>query len=98
MSYYINDTMSISSDPSYAEMCGGLGLTGVMNCEFIRTDDALYLMDINPRFSAGVSFSKMAGYDFVMADAACYQADDLAPLSSVKAGAVFVKRFCDFSG
>lgn len=42
-----------------------LGLIGVYNMEFIKTESEYYLMDINPRFSAGVAFSNLAGYDFV---------------------------------
>lgn len=79
-----------------SEMCEGLGLTGVMNCEFIRNETDLYLMDINPRFSAGVSFSRMAGYDFVTADVACYMGSEVAPASRLSVGAVFVKRFSDY--
>ena len=81
-----------------AEMCEGLGLTGVMNCEFIRKGNDLYLMDINPRFSAGVSFSRIAGYDFVAADINCYCAGDIRQEYTIKIGSVLVKRFCDFAG
>ena len=84
--------------PAVAEMCEGLGLTGVMNCEFIRKGGQLYLMDINPRFSAGVSFSKLAGYDFVAADVACYVESEVASGPRLSIGAVFVKRFCDYTG
>lgn len=42
-----------------------LGLKGVYNMEFIQTGNGYFLMDINPRFSAGVAFSNLAGYDFV---------------------------------
>jgi len=38
---------------------------GVLNIEFIVSKDQVFLMDVNPRFSAGVAFSKIAGYDFV---------------------------------
>lgn len=78
------------------ELATTLNLTGVMNCEFIRRDEQLYLMDINPRFSAGVSFSRMAGYDFIKADVDCYTADDVVHSPSIEVGSVLVKRFCDF--
>lgn len=42
-----------------------LGLIGVYNIEFIKTEKKYFLMDINPRFSAGVAFSNLAGYNFV---------------------------------
>lgn len=78
------------------EMVEVLGLTGVMNCEFICSDEGLYLMDINPRFSAGVSFSKMAGYDFVKSNIDCYTSDCIDNLVNQNEGHIFVKRFCDF--
>jgi len=78
------------------EVCDRLGLSGVMNCEFIQTDGGLHLMDINPRFSAGVSFSGLAGYDFVAADVACYLEDSLPPHGAIPGGRIFVKRYADF--
>ncbi len=79
------------------ELVKCMHLTGVMNCEFISAADGLYLMDINPRFSAGISFSKMAGYDFIAADVACYTKPDIPPLGNIRIGDIFVKRFTDFS-
>lgn len=78
------------------ELADGLGLTGVMNCEFIRGTDGLYLMDINPRFSAGVSFSQSAGYNFVKADVDCFCSGFLDEPVPIAEGKIFVKRFCDF--
>lgn len=80
------------------ELVDQLGLTGVMNCEFICSEDGLYLMDINPRFSAGVSFSKLAGYDFVKADMDCYCSDSIDEEICIAAENIYVKRFCDFRG
>jgi carbamoyl-phosphate synthase large subunit len=42
-----------------------LDVNGCVNMEFIITEKNNYLIDINPRFSAGIGFSKIAGYDFV---------------------------------
>lgn len=42
-----------------------LDIIGCVNMEFIYNDNKFYLIDINPRFSAGVAFSKLAGYDMV---------------------------------
>lgn len=44
-----------------------LGISSAINMEFIHADDGkYYLIDINPRFSAGVAYSKMAGYDMII--------------------------------
>lgn len=41
-----------------------LNVHGCINFEFILNHNKYYLIDLNPRFSAGVGFSKVAGYDF----------------------------------
>lgn len=44
-----------------------LNISSTVNMEFIHAEDGnYYLIDINPRFSAGVAYSKIAGYDMVM--------------------------------
>lgn len=78
------------------ELTESLQLTGVMNCEFIQNNDGLFLMDINPRFSAGVSFSRMAGYDFIKADMQCYSSKLISEAEGIVEGQIFVKRFCDY--
>lgn len=37
---------------------------GTLNIETLKMGDRYHLMDINPRFSAGIAFSGLAGYDF----------------------------------
>lgn len=54
-----------------------LQLNGCINMEFIATKKKYYLMDINPRFSAGVSFSILAGYDMVMNHLNCFMGEDI---------------------
>ena len=41
-----------------------LGVNGCVNMEYIHYNGAYYLIDINPRFSAGVAFSNFIGYSF----------------------------------
>ncbi|WP_278996511.1 ATP-grasp domain-containing protein [Prevotella disiens] len=43
-----------------------IGVIGCVNMEFIMNDNKFYLIDINPRFSAGIAFSNLAGYDMVL--------------------------------
>ena len=79
------------------ELTSALNITGVMNCEFILSKEGvLYLMDINPRFSAGVSFSLRAGYDFVRAAVDCRFSRDIIPEETVRSGKIYVKRYVDF--
>ncbi len=43
-----------------------LNIRGCVNIEFIETDKKIYhVLECNVRFSAGISFSHMAGYNFV---------------------------------
>mgnify|MGYP000070918272 CR=1 FL=1 len=44
---------------------GVLNIVGCVNMEFILFNDEYYLIDINPRFSAGVAFSNLVGYDMI---------------------------------
>ena len=56
-----------------------LDINGCINIEFIEQDKEYYLMDINPRFSAGIGFSKLAGYDFVKSHINCFIGKDILP-------------------
>ncbi len=81
------------------ELVASLGLCGVMNCEFIRdAQGQLWLMDINPRFSAGVAFSRLAGYDMVRACIECFTKPSLTSCKEIKEGQIFVKRYVEFVG
>ena len=43
-----------------------LGVIGCVNFEFLRDDEGTYYyVECNPRFSGGVEFSCLAGYDCV---------------------------------
>jgi len=63
-----------------------LGINGCINMEFILSSGRYYLIDINPRFSAGVAFSKMAGYDMTYNHIRCFfdETIDEAPILEKK--------------
>lgn len=65
------------------EVAARLNLNGCINLEFLKTDEGFHLMDINPRFSAGVEFSLMAGYDMVLNHLRCFGPKKLLPVSDV---------------
>ncbi len=54
-----------------------LDINGCVNFEFIVNEKGYHLIDINPRFSAGVAFSYMAGYDFVENHINCFLNKDI---------------------
>ena len=69
-------TVRVFNDTSLSELVkyigGKLNICGVVNMEFIKNDSGFYLIDINPRFSAGIAFSCKTGYDFINAHLACF--------------------------
>ncbi len=62
-------TIQTISDDSLVSLTSYIGnkldINGCVNMEFILNEDKYYLIDINPRFSAGVAFSVMSGYDMI---------------------------------
>ena len=62
-------TIRLFSDEKLSSMVekliARLNFLGCFNVEFIYSGNRYFLMDINPRFSAGIAFSNTTGYDFV---------------------------------
>lgn len=56
-----------------------INVVGCVNYEFILCNGKYYLIDINPRFSAGIAFSKFAGYDFVESSMNCFLNKNILP-------------------
>lgn len=81
-------TVRIVNDNRLSEMVSHIGevigVNGCVNMEFIRSDGEYYLIDINPRFSAGVAFSQVAGYDMVLSHLNCHEGKDIEPPVSYK--------------
>ncbi|EPF16372.1 carbamoyl phosphate synthase-like protein [Cedecea davisae] len=69
-----------------------LDLNGCINIEFMRHETGDYLMDINPRFSAGVEFSVMAGYDMIINHIHCFTRQPIQPSVAVQ-NAVFTRHY-----
>jgi carbamoyl-phosphate synthase large subunit len=63
-----------------------LNTLGCVNIEFIFDGYTYYLMDINPRFSAGIGFSCIAGYDFITNHLKCFQDDVIAESNDIREG------------
>lgn len=71
-----------------------LDINGCINMEFIFYDNKYYLMDINPRFSTGVSFSILAGYDMVINHLNCFTGKEIqGPITYKKM--TIVKKITD---
>ncbi|MDD3214648.1 MAG: ATP-grasp domain-containing protein [Eubacteriales bacterium] len=53
------------------------GIVGVVNMEFIHSGNEYYFLEVNPRFSGGIGFSVLAGYDFPSAMLRCHSGQPL---------------------
>lgn len=62
-----------------------LGIGSTVNMEFIHAEDGqYYLIDINPRFSAGVAYSRLAGFDMVSNHFRALAGEDVDALGAVE--------------
>lgn len=88
--------VEIISDPKLTEICNQLmeklDLNGVVNAEFFREGNQYKIIEINPRFSAGTSFSCAAGCDTVIAALAIAVENDFEPGKPV-VGMHLAKRY-----
>lgn len=74
-------TVKTSCDENLLRLVSYIGdkldVNGCVNMEFIKNGDKYYLIDINPRFSAGIAFSVMQGYDMVNNHVRCFNNEDI---------------------
>lgn len=74
-------TVETSCDENLIKLVSYIGckldVNGCVNMEFIKNGGKYYLIDINPRFSAGISFSVMQGYDMVNNHVRCFTGEEI---------------------
>lgn len=78
----------VFSDPVLEDMCReiaeALKINGCVNFEFIEGEDGIYhMLECNPRFSGGVEFSCLAGYDCVTNHVRCFTGEGMEPFHGV---------------
>lgn len=54
-----------------------LNIHGCVNFEFIESKDKKFFLECNPRFSGGVKFTCMSGYDCIMNHLYCFQGKEI---------------------
>ena len=60
------------------QIADALNVIGCVNFEFIQKSDGTYhFLECNPRFSGGVKFSCMTGYDFIQNHLNCFLGKDI---------------------
>lgn len=68
-----------------------LDVVGCVNFEFIEGEDGGYhMLECNPRFSGGVEFSCMAGYDCVINHLRCFTGEDIEASDHIRG--MFIAR------
>lgn len=67
-----------------------LDIIGCINIELIYSNNKYFLLDINPRFSAGLAFSEIAGYDFVNNHMNCFNGINIDP--QIKYDEIFISK------
>ena len=91
-------TISISNNAKLIALVSYIGaklnINGCVNIEFIENEGEFYMIDINPRFSAGVAFSYKVGYDMVKNHMNCYQRNDIDPSICLEEQ-IIVKRYTE---
>lgn len=94
--------MTVRMHPHHAcetlaiEIANDLVLVGCTNMEFLIVDDNPLLMDVNPRFSAGVAFSILAGYDMAENHMRCFE-DEALELRIAPEAAIYTRGFREYS-
>jgi carbamoyl-phosphate synthase large subunit len=85
----LGTAVQICPDHPLNGVCVGIlgfaGVVGVVNIEFIRHGEEYYFLEVNPRFSGGVGFSVLAGYDFPLAALRCHTRLPLLPPPAFRA-------------
>lgn len=88
--------VEIIDDPHLTQICNKLmeklDLNGVVNAEFFRNKNRYQIIEINPRFSAGTSFSYEAGSDTAYAALMIAAGKDFT-LGAPAIGAHLAKRY-----
>jgi len=81
---------------SIARLSDSLSFVGCINVEFLcLSTGELMLMDVNPRFSAGVAFSALAGYNFVRNHMAYFLGQTVHSLGPIKYGEIFTRKYIE---
>lgn len=79
----LGTTVEICPEHPLDAVCRGIlahsGVVGAVNIEFIHHGDGYAFLEVNPRFSGGVGFSALAGYDFALATLRCHGGEPLLP-------------------
>lgn len=77
-----------------SEIGNSLDVVGCINMEFINDGKDFLLMDINPRFSAGIAFSILAGYDVCINHLKAFMRKEIEDFT-VRDSGIFIKKYVE---
>lgn len=69
-----------------------LNINGAICIEFIKNKNDYYLIDINPRFSAGIEFSLLSGYDMANNHLNCFNNKQIDCLQNINEK-ILIKKY-----
>lgn len=78
------------------QIAHSLQMIGCFNIEFIIVNDQIFLMDVNPRFSAGVAFSKMSGYDMALNHLNCFITGKIESKIGVRIEKIYTRSYIEY--
>ncbi len=79
-----------------ASIARALDIRGCVNFEFVEESEGCwYFLECNPRFSGGVAFSCMAGYDMPDNHLRCFAGEEIAPVGEIR-NQYLVKRYTEY--
>ena len=89
-------TVQTCSDKTLLQLVSHIGqalnINGCINMEFIHCHNKYYLIDINPRFSAGVAFSVLSGYNMVLNHIRCFTGENIDHSIDIK-DRIIIKKY-----
>jgi carbamoyl-phosphate synthase large subunit len=81
-------SVKVFSDEKLEEECRKiaelLDIKGCVNFEFIQYEDRYYFIECNPRFSGGIAFSCIAGYDCIHNHMRCFKNKEIEDQPQIK--------------
>jgi len=81
-------------EKSAVEIARVLDVEGTVNFEYIKTTNGYSFIECNPRFSGGVAFSEIAGYDFALNALKYFKGEEIDNKSVIKGGYI-VKKYVE---
>lgn len=79
-----------------AAVARALDVRGCVNFEFVEESEGRWhFLECNPRFSGGVAFSCMAGYDMPGSHLRCFTGGEIEPMGEIRSQ-YLVKRYAEY--